>query len=159
MRRSTEQSFWARKTIKKNGCWEWTGSVTTTGYGQLFFRGTLHKAHRLAYLLTHGSIPDGKLIAHKCDNTKCFNPEHIYAGTRKDNIWDSIAHGKLKNKHAALLEREKVSVNKRKSKTERAILIRTLSALGTSYSNISRSFRIDKAAISRIVNRKTYKST
>jgi hypothetical protein len=51
--------------------------------------------HRISYVIFVGPIPDGLNVLHKCDNTICFNPEHLFTGTQKDNVIDM--HNKNRN--------------------------------------------------------------
>jgi len=68
-----------------NYCWEWTGKLSH-GYGYI---GDMHKIHRIMYINIYGSIPtDRPFILHRCDNRKCCNPTHLYAGTPQNNIDD-----------------------------------------------------------------------
>ncbi len=80
-------------------CWVWTGATHERGYG-VIGRGARgegnERAHRLSYRLYKGEIPEGKVILHKCGNTFCVNPNHLEAGTQKENAADTKAMGRLK---------------------------------------------------------------
>jgi hypothetical protein len=72
-------------------CWNWQGSCVGTGYGRIHFNGTYPGAHCVMYQIFYGSIPEDKpLVLHHCDNPKCCNPLHLYAGTRQDNMDDMV---------------------------------------------------------------------
>ena len=79
---------------EEDKCWEWQGAFKPNGYGQVTVGGRSgiggHKwyAHRLAYTLFVGPIPEGLLICHKCDNRKCCNPDHLFLGDYLDNQQD-----------------------------------------------------------------------
>ena len=79
-----------RKINPITGCWEWTKFRDTNGYGHIW-NGTRHAlVHVTAWIIYVGPVPEGKNILHKCDNPPCFNPDHIYPGTQKDNVRDMI---------------------------------------------------------------------
>jgi hypothetical protein len=71
-----------------NSCWTWTGLKNKAGYGRLRMEYSDKTAHRYSWELHNGKIPKGKIICHKCDNPTCVNPNHLYAGTHKDNAQD-----------------------------------------------------------------------
>lgn len=74
----------------KNGeCIEWTGKLWG-GYGTFMLFKKQWKAHRASYLVNSGDLPEGLYICHKCNNKKCINPLHLYAGTPKDNTRDMV---------------------------------------------------------------------
>jgi hypothetical protein len=82
-----EERFWAK--VDKDGpggCWEWTGT-RTKGYGkfQAESRRTV-SAHRFAYELLVGVIPDGLTLDHLCRNRSCVNPEHLEPVTIGENV-------------------------------------------------------------------------
>lgn len=79
--------------ITESGCWEWQGSKRNN-YASLKQGGKQILVHRLAYKLKNGEISDGLFACHKCNNTVCINPDHIYAGTAKDNYNDMVAAGR-----------------------------------------------------------------
>lgn len=72
-------------------CWVWIGAVNGWGYGYFRIGARVYRAHRIAYLLTYGTIPEGALILHNCDNRRCCNPAHLRAGTQSDNVRDEWA--------------------------------------------------------------------
>jgi hypothetical protein len=83
---SPEERFWA-KAIRTGGdeCWLWTGTKVGR-YGQfVVVKQTRVYAHRFAYELAIGPIPDGLEIDHICHNCLCVNPRHLRAVTRKQN--------------------------------------------------------------------------
>jgi hypothetical protein len=92
------------KFFKKENCWLWQGSISLSGYGRFYFRQKAHLAHRASYLLFKGEIPSGLDVCHKCDIRNCVNPEHLFLGTRSDNMRDCVnkkrhkpaLHNKLK---------------------------------------------------------------
>lgn len=81
------------------GCWDWPMSRNkVSGYGQFTLRPVpdqvLVTAHRLAYLMFVGPIPQGQCVMHKCDNRACFNPSHLEVGALADNNRDMVSKGR-----------------------------------------------------------------
>lgn len=77
-----------------SGCWEYTGNCNEWGYGQLDVRKQRWMAHRLAYTLWIGPIPEGMDILHSCDNPPCINPAHLRPGTQLENSLEMVAKGR-----------------------------------------------------------------
>lgn len=75
-------------------CWKWDGAKLKHGYGR-YSGGLL--AHRIAYELLVGPIPQGLLVLHSCDNPECTNPKHLFLGDHSDNAKDMVAKGR--NRH------------------------------------------------------------
>ena len=85
-------------------CHWFTGFKDSSGYGQIRGPGKLLKAHRVAYELYVGSIPNGDgyhgmCVLHKCDNPSCINPDHLFLGTHQDNMDDKVN----KNRHKIVI--------------------------------------------------------
>ena len=80
------------------GCWLWHASRDKCGYGTFGMRidGKTKKfgAHRYAWTVFKGDIPEGISVLHKCDTPSCVNPDHLFIGTQLDNVRDQIAKGR-----------------------------------------------------------------
>lgn len=82
--------------IAGRGCWFWLGQRDVSGYGVLHLpsvrRGPV-KAHRIAYRLYVGPIPNGSCVRHACDNRGCVNPDHLELGPHVVNMADMFERG------------------------------------------------------------------
>jgi len=78
------------------GCWNWIGTLNKDGYGETKYQGKKITAHRLAaHLWLNYDVGNrNEFPLHKCDNRKCWNPKHLFIGTRGDNILDCVAKGR-----------------------------------------------------------------
>jgi hypothetical protein len=87
------ERFWS-KVDTSGDCWLFMGACTAAGYGEVTVAGRLWYAHRFAYTITYGPIPDGLFVCHRCDTPPCVRPAHLFAGTHSDNMRDMLAKGR-----------------------------------------------------------------
>lgn len=116
------QRFWSKVNIGSyDACWPWM-SATSETRGGLYGRFTIKRdgkritayAHRIAYEMTFGLIPDGEgyhgtIVMHSCDNSLCCNPLHMRLGTQKDNVGDMYAKGRQNRPIGAATGRAKIN--------------------------------------------------
>lgn len=81
---TTESRFW-RKVQKTEACWLWTAGMSVGGYGRFKANGRMNFAHRFAYELLVGPIPDGLQLDHLCRVRHCVNPAHLEPVTAREN--------------------------------------------------------------------------
>jgi len=96
-RAQLEQRFWPKVEKRSHDqCWPWVAKARTgIGYGAIHVSDYTTHAHRVAWALRNGPIPDGLLIRHSCDNPVCCNPTHLVPGTQADNVRDMVERGRL----------------------------------------------------------------
>lgn len=103
--KSLRYRFLSKISAHESGCWLWTGAIVgksktaSGGYGRLYSGEKTHweYAHRIAWILFKGPIPDQLCVLHKCDVRNCVNPEHLFLGTKADNAADMDAKGRRVN--------------------------------------------------------------
>lgn len=100
--------FWSN-VHKTDGCWIWTaGRFTlrdgTKTYGCVTVDGKSKYAHRVAWELTNGPVPDGFNVLHSCDNPPCCRPDHLFLGTHDDNMKDKASKHRAPRANAKLTE-------------------------------------------------------
>lgn len=85
--------FWA-KVRKTDGCWLWTAGRNRSGYGNFWLSNRTVSAHKVAWLLIRGDIPDNINVCHECDVRVCVRPAHLFLGTHLDNMADRNRKGR-----------------------------------------------------------------
>ena len=130
-------------------CWEWQGTLKSSGYGTFRYKYKQYAAHRVSYELHKGEIVDGLCVCHTCDNRRCVNPAHLWLGTHADNVRDMVQKGRTRqtrgqdNHLAKLTEADVIS-------------IRELAKQGIVRRVIAKQFGVSTAHIHRIVWRRMW---
>jgi predicted XRE-type DNA-binding protein len=128
--------FW--KKVDRKGpdeCWNWNASLSD-GYGRMFIRPRSVFAHRLSFAIANGGLSENACVLHACDNRACCNPNHLFIGSRLDNVADMVAKDRqFKKIPQASYEQ-----------------IRELFRVGWKQSAIANLFGIHQSEVSRAVN-------
>lgn len=145
-RPSIQERFWS-KVQKTDTCWLWSSHRNKHGYGSFWYADTMAKAHRVAYVLAYGPIPEGLCVLHQCDVTSCVNPSHLFLGTQAENVADRQRKGRQ-----ARLKGEASGPCKITTETARKILH------GTGlHQDIADAHGVSRALVSAIKNRRVWR--
>lgn len=138
--------FWEKvdQSQGDDGCWEWQAACNDDGYGNIGINGRTRRAHRVAWHLTHGPIPQGLHVLHHCDNRKCVNPAHLFLGTNLDNIRDRQQKGRRLHPIDGRNPNAKLTCEAVKE-------MRQLSKAGMRTSDLMRRFGVSKRTVRRII--------
>lgn len=131
-------------------CLEWRGGYSSAGYGYFAWKGKAYPAHRMAWIIVNGEIPDGLLVCHRCDNRSCCRIDHLFLGTPADNSRDMVSKGrqgsaKGERSHLAKLTEQDV------------IAIRSDLYKDWTYRAIGKAFGIGEWEVSAILHHKRWK--
>lgn len=143
----------ARSNKMPSGCWEWNGSILANGYGCLGIDGKTEYSHRASFIAFKGPIPKSMDVCHTCDNRKCVNPDHLFSGTRKDNMQDCKAKGRTNKK--GIGSGSKIGTSKLIEADIPAIF--ALVKSGKNFTEVGKIYLITRHSISNIINRKTWR--
>ncbi|HJU36322.1 MAG TPA: HNH endonuclease [Gaiellaceae bacterium] len=149
------ERFWSHVEIgRPYECWPWIGTRDPNGYGRVWLRRRGRRlqllAHRVAYELAVGAIPDGLFVCHHCDSPPCCNPAHLWAGDAQANMADAARKGRTR-----ALKGEQSPVAKL---TNAAVLeIRTRYAQGETQVALAAEFSVSPSLIAAVVHRRVWK--
>lgn len=138
---NADQWFWSKVKKVESGCWEWQG-YRQHGYGMVGkFNGKQEtRAHRIAYWLTHGTMPTN-MVLHSCDNRCCVNPDHFREGTHLENVQDAVERRRYQygeKSHSAKLTQAQVA-EIRESKEQNKVLAKTYGVHATTIGRIKKN--------------------
>lgn len=163
-----EERFWA-KVKKTKACWEWVGAKNEGGYG-VMSRGRVNnsalllRAHRVAWLIHNGELPEDLHVCHHCDNPACVNPTHLFLGTDGDNIRDMwrkgygspppVRFGSDNNK-TKLTKNQVIEI---RSKYEQGRIARRMrDKSNCSFNGLAKEYSVSKKTILNIIHRRVWK--
>jgi predicted XRE-type DNA-binding protein len=150
MRQTVAERFWSKVNIgRPDECWEWQRSRFSFGHGRFRLGKKIVGAHRVAYELAFGPIPEGLDILHGCDNPPCCNPAHLHTGTQADNTREAV-------------ERTAMNCGERngqaKLTSDQVLTIRKIyDAGGVFQRELAERFGVTQTAISVITRRKWWR--
>lgn len=139
----------------ETGCWNFGKGKNQNSYGNLRIGDRLNGerrqvgVHRLSYEIFIGEIPNGMFVCHKCDNRRCINPEHLFAGTCLENTLDMLSKGRSFNHHGTHNHRAKLTEDQVRE-------IRGMYGSGKSKSAIAREYGVGSSQICKIISRKRW---
>lgn len=135
-------------------CWLWVGPAYDNGRGFISYNGRRQYAYRVIWQVYFGEIPPGMVVCHICDNPNCVRPAHLFLGTQRENLLDSIKKGRYncdsrgspgeKNGSAKLTASDVCS-------------IRTLHQEGETITVLSSNYGVCERQIMNIIERKAWR--
>jgi hypothetical protein len=147
-----DQRLWKR--VKKTPtCWLWAGGKNCKGYGVISYQGTEISTHRASWIVSHGEIPPGRHVLHKCDVRNCVRPAHLFLGDQISNNADMRAKGR-QSRHGGARGVKHWAAKMTPTTVERC---RAAYARGVGIHELARRFNLAPSGIFGIVNRTTWK--
>lgn len=145
--------FWSKvtKTDNPDDCWNWTGFLDKGGYGHIHINRKVVTAHRTAFVITFGVVPDGLHILHRCDNRRCCNPSHLFLGTNANNVKDRDVKGRNRVGYGERCARSKLTY------AQVAEIKYKHMHEGIGSTTLGREYGVNKSTILRIVSEKTWR--
>lgn len=138
----------ARIIRQPNGCWDVQGwRLPHSGHVQINRTAEglpVIRAHRLAWELAFGPVPDGMKVLHRCDNSRCANPSHLFLGSQADNVNDCVRKGRRN------------AFGRQKLQLAQVREIRMLAETGLRFGAIALRYGVARRTVRDIVNLKTW---
>jgi len=142
-------------------CWEWIAGKRPAGYGKFWIRNNAFGAHRVAFSVNFGAVPDGYSVCHRCDNPGCVNHHHLFAATHAENMRDMAIKGRAINprRDIFILNPESILRGERHGSSKLSALdvleIRRLRGI-TPQKQIAERFKIAPGQVCRIQKRQQW---
>lgn len=145
-----ESDFWSKvKRGAADECWEFQGPRHDRDrYGMFSVKNRIRRAHRVAYELGRGPIPESLCVLHECDNPPCCNPAHLFLGTKKRNMEDA----KSKKRHAYGSRHGRAVLNEDQVHT-----MRKQYAVGVYMESLARELNLHSITVMRAITGQTWK--
>jgi hypothetical protein len=143
------ERFWSKVDRRsEQECWPWLAYKDRLGRGMINAGRRPEYSSRVAYMLTKGSIPDGLVVMHSCDDPGCNNPAHLWLGTRQDNMSDAVLKGRMHygeaNGIAKLTWKEVQTIREEYAQGD------------TSLRKLARKYKVSYSAIRLVVREETW---
>jgi len=145
--RTAEERFWLKVEKWSDGCENFIGATDKDGYGRASYRGKPIPAHRLAWQLRHGEIPEGMCVLHTCNRPNCVADEHLYLGTRADNQKYMVEQG-----------RSSSGRKRRRLTPEAVVAIRKLKSEGVSRGTLAACYEVSRKTIDDLLAGRTWRN-
>lgn len=136
--------------LEKGECWLWVRGKYGSGYGSFCLNGKPQGAHRAAYQIYVGPIPEGMDVCHTCDIPHCVNPAHLFVGTRADNVRDMLAKGRGRKARGERSGNAKYT-------SEQIAEIRRRHEAGETIVSLAREFHAGRNYFGRVIRRQRRK--
>ncbi len=153
------EKFWERVnkdtpsvTPSLGPCWTWTKKLNDSGYGIFYINGKNTRAHRFSYSSFVEKISDTAYVLHHCDVRSCVRPDHLYVGTKRDNILDALT----RKRHKVPTPPKGEQHSHAKLRDKDVLEIRELQNKGVHTRTIQSMFPVSQSTLSRIKNRRIW---
>lgn len=144
--------FWSKVDVRSGDeCWLWKAGTNLNGYGRFSIGGEDFRAHRVSWLITTCTAPDGLGVLHACDTPACVRPDHLFIGSQEENIQDMDKKGRRVKKPCPGTANGRCRLSE-----EDVRLIRAASASGARTRAIAKQFGIGRTQVQRIVARQSW---